>query len=259
MHNLKVVTWNVNSLRVRLDQLFELVKSLQPNLISLQETKISDEEFPFATLKELGYTVVASGQRSYNGVAILSHEKVDDIILDLPGLYDPQRRVLGVMVQGVRVLNVYVPNGEHIFSKKYEYKLDWLKNFDNFLQKELTKHSKIIIMGDFNIAPENIDVFNPKRWENKVLFSEKERKAFKEILQIGFKDCYRLMDTSDKNYTWWDYRFNSYQKNSGLRIDHILASDDLAQFCVECFIDKNPRGWDRPSDHAPVVAEFRFG
>jgi len=254
--NFKIATWNVNSLRVRLPHVLEWIEKAKPDVLALQEIKLTDEYFPSEALQAAGYHAVFSGQKTYNGVAILSREKVDDLIIDFPSLEDPERRILGVMLGDIRILNLYVPNGESVDSAKYQYKLNWLQNLDLFLKAELQKHPNMIVLGDFNIAPEEIDVHNPKRWMNKVLFSELERQAFRDMLQVGFNDCFRLHASNEKAFTWWDYRLKAFERNWGLRIDHILASTALSAQCTSCAIDKQPRSWERPSDHTPVIAEF---
>jgi len=176
----------------------------------------------------------------------------------LPGIDDPQRRVLCATIGKFRILDLYIPNGESIDSDKYQYKLDWLHKLDLFLKHELITQSNMIVLGDFNIAPHDLDVHNPKRWEGHVLCSEKERKAFREMLAVGFEDCFRAVSPEEKAYSWWDYRLNAFQRNWGLRIDHILASKALAPSLASCYIDKLPRTWERPSDHTPVVAEFKL-
>jgi len=215
-----------------------------------------DADFPRAALQEIGYFSVASGQKTYNGVAILSRTKASNILTSLPNLDDPHRRVLGATLDDIRVLNFYVPNGESVTSEKYQYKLNWLRSLYSFLKTELKEYSKIIMLGDFNIAPEEIDVHDPKLWEGQVLFSDKERKAFSEILQLGFTDCFRSLLPAEKAFSWWDYRMNAFKRNMGLRIDHILVNSSFSKNCSKCYIDKIPRSWERPSDHAPVVAEF---
>jgi exodeoxyribonuclease-3 len=248
----------VNSLRVRLPHVQEWLNTAKPDVLALQETKLPDADFPFDAIHEAGYNAVASGQRTYNGVAILSREKVSDIITDIPELDDPQRRVLFATIGDIGVLNIYVPNGESVGSEKYQYKLNWLHKLDLFLKHQLKKHSKIIVLGDFNIAPDEIDVHDPKLWDGQVLFSQPERKAFKDMLAVGFQDCFRMLQPAEKSYSWWDYRMNAFRRNMGLRIDHILASETLAAYCTRCYIDKTPRSLERPSDHAPVVAEFKL-
>lgn len=258
MTSFKIATWNVNSLRVRLPQVLAWLNNVKPDVLALQETKLSNEDFPVDIIQAAGYEVVFSGQRTYNGVALLSRKKALDIVFDLPDFNDPQRRILAAVVGNVRVLNLYVPNGENIVSEKYQYKLDWLKNLDLFLKYEITKHPNLIVLGDFNIAPEEIDVHHPDSWREQILFSQKERQAFRDMLQVGFVDCFRYVNPAEQGFSWWDYRMNAFKRNLGLRIDHILANSMLASSCVKCYIDKNPRGQDRPSDHAPVVAEFNL-
>jgi exodeoxyribonuclease-3 len=253
---LKIASWNVNSLRVRLPQVLEWLASEAPDVLALQETKSPDVDFPLEAIQQAGYQVVFSGQKTYNGVAILSREAVTDVVTAIPELEDPQRRVLAATIGDVRVLNLYIPNGESVGSEKYEYKLNWLHHLDLYLKHELTKYKKMIILGDFNIAPEDMDVHDPKQWEGKVLCSDKERSAFQEMLSLGFKDTFRLHPQEEKQFSWWDYRLNAFKRNMGLRIDLILASDALAPHCARSYIDKSTRTVERPSDHAAVIAEF---
>lgn len=254
----KIATWNVNSLRVRLPHVLTWLATAKPDVLALQETKLQDADFPFAEIEQAGYHVVASGQKTYNGVAVLSRTKITDVITDIPILEDPQRRVLCVTVGNFRILNLYIPNGESVDSDKYQYKLNWLHHLDLFLKQELVKSSKMIILGDFNIAPAQIDVHDPALWEGHVLFSARERQAFQNMLDVGFVDCFRLLHPDEKVFSWWDYRMNAFKRKMGLRIDHILASKSLAASCRDCIVDAEPRGWERPSDHAPVVAEFNL-
>jgi len=256
MSKFNIATWNVNSLRVRLPHVLAWLERVQPDVLALQETKLPDADFPIDAIKNAGYEVVFSGQRTYNGVAILSRSKATDILTDLPELGDPQRRVLAAVIDDIRILDIYIPNGESVGSDKYQYKLNWLEKLDLFLKHELQKHPKLIVLGDFNIAPEDIDVHDPKLWEGKVLFSEPERNAFQAMLKVGFHDCFRKLNHQEKSFSWWDYRMNAFKRNMGMRIDHILASDALISKCHTCYIDKTPRAEERPSDHAPVVAEF---
>lgn len=252
----KIATWNVNSIRVRLPRLLTWLTENKPDVIALQETKIPDADFPVEAIRNAGYEMVFSGQKAYNGVAILSRSKPSEIITDMLELEDPQRRVLAAVVDDVRILNLYIPNGESVGSEKYQYKLNWLSKLDNFLKQELKKHPKLIVLGDFNIAPDEIDVHDVKRWQGKVMFSEPERAAFKDMLQVGFHDCFRELNPADKIFSWWDYRTYGFSQNLGLRIDNILASDALISKCKKCFIDTGLRKEERPSDHAPVVAIF---
>lgn len=256
MSNFKIATWNVNSLRVRLPHVLAWLKDVKPDILAIQETKLQDEDFPVAELHDAGYIVTFSGQRTYNGVAVLKREEPTDVIKDFPGLADPQRRVLGVTIGDVRVLNLYVPNGQSLASEKYQYKLNWLQSLDSYLKTQVGIYEKIIILGDFNIAPEELDVHDPKQWENQVLVSPPERQAFSNILNLGFVDCYRRINPTEQEFSWWDYRMNAFKRQMGLRIDHILASKSLSDSLKNCYIDKIPRAWERPSDHAPVIAEF---
>lgn len=268
---LKIATWNVNSLKVRLPHVLQWLASHQPDVLALQETKLIDPDFPVNEIQQAGYHVWFSGQKTYNGVAILSRTTSVDktieiternqassnnVITDIPGLIDPQRRILGVTVGDVRILNLYVPNGESVGSEKFKYKLNWLHNMRTFLEDELQKYPKMVVLGDFNVAPAPEDVYNPTFLDGQVLFSEQERSALKELFDLGLKDCFRLHPQPEKSFSWWDYRLNAFKRNMGLRIDHILVSQTLASQCAQCYVDKEPRGWERPSDHAPVVAEF---
>jgi exodeoxyribonuclease-3 len=252
----KVATWNVNSLRVRLPHVLDWLATSHPDVLVLQETKLVDADFPVTEIKQAGYHVVFSGQKTYNGVAILSRKVATDIVTDLPELEDYQRRVLAGTIGDIRILNLYIPNGESITSDKYGYKLGWLEKLISFVRAQLKAHPKMIIMGDFNIAPDDRDVHEPTEWAGQVLCSEPERAAFQAVLDLGFQDCFRLYEQSEKTFSWWDYRMNSFKRNRGLRIDHILSSKTLVSQCQSCVIDKVPRGLERPSDHAPVIATF---
>lgn len=256
MSTFKIATWNVNSLRVRLPQVLDWLAQHKPDVLALQELKMPTEDFPMAEIQQAGYHAAVSGQRTYNGVAVLSKISGTDIITDIPELEDHQRRVLCITVGDLRILNLYVPNGESLTSEKYTYKLNWLKHLDAYLKHEIQANPKMIVLGDFNIAPAEMDVHDPEQWQDCVLFSPNERKAFQEMLQVGFVDCFRTLSPEEKAYSWWDYRLNAFKRNLGLRIDHILATKLLAASCLRCSIDKTPRGLERPSDHAPVIAEF---
>lgn len=253
---LKIATWNVNSLRVRLPQVLDWLSENQPDILALQETKVTDDLFPEAAIREAGYHVVFSGQKTYNGMATLSKAPQTEICKDLPTLDHHERRVLVTTNGKLRIWNIYVPNGEAITSDKYQFKLTWLKALKSSLEAELLKHPELIVLGDFNIAPEARDVHDPKAWEGQVLFSEPERAALQQLIDLGLADCFRLKSQAEEAYSWWDYRMNAFKRNRGLRIDHILASKALAKQCQHCLIDKTPRGWERPSDHTPVMAEF---
>ncbi len=254
---LKIATWNVNSLRVRLEQVLDWAHEHDPDILALQETKLQDEDFPLDVLRTAGFEAVYAGQKTYNGVALLSRRPASAVISALPGMDDdPQRRLLAASYGELRVINVYVPNGESVGSEKYRYKLRWLENLATFIEDELRNHSRLVVLGDFNIAPEPRDVHDPALWEGRVLFSAPEREAFARLLATGLCDTFRLFDQEENAFSWWDYRMAAFRRNLGLRIDHILASRELCGRCRDCRIDKAPRGWQRPSDHAPVAASF---
>jgi len=248
----------VNSLRVRLPHVLTWLEKEKPDILALQETKVTDDIFPLTALHEAGYQVVFSGQKTYNGMAILSKQPLTDIEKHIPHFNPEEKRVIGASLNKLRIWNIYVPNGESVQSQKYEYKLGWLQYLRKHLQDELKQHPQLIVLGDFNIAPEDRDVYDPQAWQGQVLFSEPEKKQLRELINLGLKDCFRLLHQDNKSYTWWDYRVNAFKRNMGLRIDHILASEPLAQHCTQCQIDKTPRSWERPSDHTPIVAEFNL-
>ena len=252
----KIATWNVNSLRVRLDHLLDWLKAEIPDVVALQETKTVDENFPVDEIRAAGYRVVFSGQKTYNGVAVLSRGEAGDVVRDLAGLDDPQRRLLAATVDGVRVINVYVPNGQSVDSEKYLYKLDWLEKLRQQIAQELERHPRLVLLGDFNIAPEDRDVHDPEAWRGKVLCSPPEREAYRSLIDAGLVDVFRRFDQPEAEFSWWDYRMNAFRRNLGMRIDLILASGELAARCTACRVDKGPRRLERPSDHTLVVAEF---
>ena len=253
---MKIASWNVNSLRVRLPQLLEWLAAAGPDIVALQETKLQDEQFPQAELLAAGYQAMFSGQKTYNGVAVLTRGPATDVVRDIPGLDDPQRRILALTCDGVRVINLYVPNGESVESDKYRYKLNWLAAVTDFVRGELARHPELVVLGDFNIAPAPLDVHDPAAWEGRVLFSTAEREAFARLLAAGLYDTLRLKRPQEAVYSWWDYRMAAFRRNLGLRIDHILASAPLCARCSDCRVDAAPRAWERPSDHAPVIADF---
>ncbi len=253
---MKIATWNVNSLRVRLPQVLDWLKTEQPDILALQETKTEDKNFPLAEIEAAGYNVIYSGQKTYNGVAILSRIAGSDIVTDIPHLDDHQRRVLCATFGTVRVLNVYIPNGEAVGSEKYSYKLGWLEKLTGYVEAQRALYPQLLLLGDFNIAPESRDVHDPALWEGHVLFSEPERAAFRRLVDLGLCDTFRLFEHAPDQFSWWDYRMAAFRRNMGLRIDHVLASAALRDVCVSCHIDKTPRAWERPSDHAPVISVF---
>ena len=252
---MKLVTWNVNSLKVRLPQVLDWLAEHQPDVLCLQETKLEDVNFPVAEIAAAGYQVLYSGQKTYNGVAILSKTPALDVVTAIPGYADVQKRVLAATFGDVRVIDVYIPNGQSVDSDKYQYKLGWLEALTGWLAEELARHPKLALLGDFNIAPDERDVHDPKAWEGQVLFSQPEREAFRRLVGTGLADSFRLFDQPEKTYSWWDYRMNAFRRNMGLRIDHILLSRALAETCKSCTIDKVARKAERPSDHAPVMVE----
>lgn len=254
---MKLATWNVNSLKVRLPQVLDWLAAHQPDILCLQELKLDDPVFPLAEINEAGYQACYSGQRTYNGVAILSRHTASEVSTGIPGFADEQKRVLGATVNGVRVVCVYIPNGQSLDSDKYQYKLRWLDALLGWLAEELRSHPRLVLLGDYNIAPQDADVYDPKAWEGQVLCSDAERERFERLLALGMKDAFRMFEQPEKSYSWWDYRMNAFRRNLGLRIDHILLSDYLAQRCVACEIDKSTRSLERPSDHAPVVVSIK--
>ena len=254
---MKIATWNVNSLKARLEHVLTWLQDKQPDVLCLQELKMTNENFPLAAINDAGYQVVFSGQKTYNGVAILSRNTLTDIVLDLPNYDDPQRRVLAGTLNDIRIINLYVPNGSSVDSDKYIYKLAWLEKLHDYLQRQLEQYKNLVVLGDFNIAPKNRDVYDPVAWEGQVLVSQPERAALQKLMDLGLVDTFRLFH-QDQQYSWWDYRQAAFRRNMGLRIDHILASTPFATQCIAAEIDKIPRKWERPSDHAPVMAEFNL-
>ena len=250
----RLATWNVNSLKVRLPHLLDWLARVQPDVACLQETKTEDASFPLADLERAGYRVVYSGQKTYNGVAILSRSALAAESRGIPGFADDLKRVIAATVKDVRVICLYAPNGQEPGSEKYAYKLRWYAALTAWLKSILAEHPNVAVLGDLNIAPEPRDVHDPKRWEGKIHFSEPERAAFRAVIDAGLKDALRLFEQPEKQFTWWDYRLNAFQRGWGLRIDHILLSPQLAARCEGCSIDVAPRTLERPSDHAPVVA-----
>lgn len=251
---MKIATWNVNSLKVRLAQVQGWLEENPTEVLCLQETKTEDANFPLLELQQAGYQVVFCGQKTYNGVAIISKLAMTDVQYGLPNFEDLQKRMIAATVNGMRVVCVYIPNGESVGSDKYQYKLAWLAALQAWLKDEMQRYPKLALLGDYNIAPEDRDVHDPVAWAGKVLCSEPERVAFKDMQQLGLRDAFRLFEQPEKTYSWWDYRMMGFRRNHGLRIDHILLSPAVA--CSACSIDKAPRKLERPSDHTPVWAEI---
>jgi exodeoxyribonuclease-3 len=254
---MRLATWNVNSLRVRMPQLLTWLDRNPLDLIALQELKLTDDEFPLAELAAAGWHALSNGQKTYNGVAILSRDATPaDIVRDIPGFDDVQRRVLAATYGDLRVIAVYVPNGQSLGSDKYVYKLKWLEALRTWLERELQAHSQLIVLGDYNIAPEDRDVHDPQLWQGSVHVSEPERAALRALLALGLEDLFRRFEQPPASFSWWDYRAGAFRRNRGLRIDLMLASRSLAERCTGARIDREPRAWERPTDHAPVLATF---
>jgi exodeoxyribonuclease-3 len=253
---MKLATWNVNSLKVRLPHLLDWLAQHAPDVVCLQETKTEDPNFPVPALEAAGYRSAFSGQKTYNGVAIVARAPLADVQTGIPGFDDEQKRVVSATVDGVRVVCAYVPNGQAVGSDKYEYKLRWLRAFAAWLQGELERHPQLVVLGDYNVAPEDRDVHDPALWRGQVLCSDEERAAFRRLLDLGLKDGFRLFEQPEKSFTWWDYRMNQFKRNMGLRIDHILLAPELAARARSGAIHKDVRAQERPSDHAPVVVEL---
>jgi len=251
---MKLATWNVNSLKVRLPHLLQWLATSTPDVVCLQETKQQDADFPHAELLAAGYHSVFSGQKTYNGVAILSRTPISDVRYGIPNFEDEQKRVIAATIDGVRIVCVYIPNGQEVGSDKYEYKLRWLAALHSWLKDELSAYPKLALLGDYNIAPDDRDVHDPLAWIGNILVSPLERAAFQNLLQLGLRDTFRLFEQAEKSFSWWDYRMMAFRRNMGVRIDHILISAALS--CTSCLIDKAPRKLERPSDHTPVLAEI---
>lgn len=248
----KLASWNVNSLKVRLEHVIDWLRKTETDLLALQETKLTDEHFPEAVFQELGYHVVYSGQKTYNGVAVISRYPIKEVQTDIDGFVDEQRRILAVTINDLRLINLYVPNGSEVGSEKYQYKLAWLKEVLAFIEMELQRYPKLAVVGDFNIAPADIDVHDPAEWEGSVMLSAQERQAFETLVDMGLTDSFRHKHPEKATFSWWDYRQASFRRNRGLRIDHILLSHALLNQCEQSDIDVEPRKLQRPSDHAPV-------
>ena len=250
---MKIATWNVNSIKVRLPQLLEWLAAAQPDVVCLQELKAEDAKFPLAEIEQAGYRAAYSGQKTYNGVAILSKAPPENVVPGIPGFADDHKRVLAATISGVRVVCLYCPNGQALGSDKYAYKLRWYEALRGYLASELASHPQLAAAGDYNVAPEDRDVHDPKLWEGQIHVSAPERAAWRAL---GLKDTFRLFEQPEKIFSWWDYRMLAFRRNAGLRIDQILVAEALAKRCTSCGIDKAPRKLERPSDHAPVIAEF---
>ncbi|MDY7578138.1 exodeoxyribonuclease III [Herbaspirillum sp. RTI4] len=251
---MKIATWNVNSLKVRLPQVLQWLETNPVDVLCLQETKMTDDKFPVAEINAAGYQVAFSGQKTYNGVAILSRHPIRDVVKNIPGFEDEQQRVLAATIEGMRIVCAYIPNGQAPDTDKFHYKLRWLDALHDWLKGEQAQHPQLALLGDYNIAPEDRDVYDPAKWVGQNLVSPQERAAFVRLQDLELKDSFRLFEQADKLFSWWDYRQMGFRLNRGMRIDHILLSPPLAARCTGCVIDKLPRKWEQPSDHAPVIA-----
>jgi exodeoxyribonuclease III len=253
---MKLATWNVNSLTVRLPQVLDWLSHNPVDVLALQELKLTDEKFPFEALAQAGYVAQCFGQKTYNGVALLSRTPATEVVRNIPGFDDEMARVITGTVDGVRVVGAYFPNGQEPGSDKFDYKMNWLKGLRLWLREELLKHPKLVLMGDYNITFDDADVWDPVGLADTIHCTEEERYHLRALVALGLTDAFRMFDQPTKSYSWWDYRDFGFRRNRGLRIDHILVSDALKGQIASCYIDKMPRKNERPSDHAPVVLEL---
>jgi exodeoxyribonuclease III len=251
---MQLATWNVNSLAVRLPQVLDWLGQHQPEVVVLQETKLTDDKFPHADFEQAGYAAQWFGQKTYNGVALLSKTPAEDVVRNIPGFADEQARVVAGTVGELRVIGAYFPNGQAPGTDKFEYKMQWMRSLRDWVREELARHPKLVLMGDYNVAPEDRDVYDPIAWAGQIHCTPEEREQFRQLLALGLHDAFRLFEQPPKSWSWWDYRNLAFRKNQGLRIDHILVSEALKASVTACTIDKAPRKNERPSDHAPVVA-----
>jgi exodeoxyribonuclease III len=251
---MKLATWNVNSLKVRLPHVLQWLETNPVDVLCIQETKLTDDKFPQSEIEAAGHHVVFTGQKTYNGVAILSKHKIEDVQKNNPLFEDEQQRIIAATINGVRVVCAYVPNGQAPGTDKFEYKLRWLSALQTWVKAQMAEHPQFALLGDYNIAPDDRDVHDPAAWVGMNLVSPEERSALQGLLDLGLTDSFRLFEQADKSFSWWDYRQLGFRLNKGVRIDHILLSAPLTERCTECVIDRVPRKWEQPSDHAPVIA-----
>lgn len=254
--SIKIASWNVNSIKVRLNQVLDWFETENMDVLAIQETKVTDENFPIQAFQERGLCVLFSGQKTYNGMAMISRNTLKDIVTDIPNLIDPQRRILTATMGEIRIINLYVPNGSMVGSEKYQYKLDWLHKITAYIRSEMSKYEQLVVLGDFNIAPEDIDVHDPAVWAGSVLVSPSERTALNDILKLGLHDVFRQLHPNTQQFSWWDYRAASFRRNRGLRIDLILTTEKLRSRCQSAEINPEPRKHIQPSDHTPVMIEL---
>ena len=254
---MQIATWNVNSLKVRLPQVIDWLQASNCDVLALQELKQDNDNFPLQAFNELGFHCAFNGQKTYNGVALISKHPIHNITMDIPNYNDIQKRVISATINDIRVMCAYVVNGESVGSEKYSYKLEWLNEFHNYIANTLKTNQKLVVLGDFNIAPEDIDVYDPAAFAGQVLCSEPERSAWNNLIDLGLYDSFRLFNQEPRQYSWWDYRNFAFKRKLGLRIDHILISDAVKQLALKCEIDTTPRKNERPSDHTPVVITLK--
>jgi len=256
---MKIATWNVNSIAIRLEQVLDWLETTGTDVLCLQETKTVDGKFPVEAIENAGYKVAFIGQKSYNGVAIISKHGISDVQKNFPDDdADAPKRLIAATIENIRIVNTYIPNGTELWTDKFTFKLDWLQRLRKFFDESCDKNSDVLLCGDFNVAPDERDVWNVGVWQGKLHFSKPERAALHHVKQWGFTDVFRQMNGDEKKFSWWNYREGAFLKNQGLRIDHIWTSKSLAEKCVGCWIDRKPRGAERPSDHTPVIAEFKL-
>ena len=254
---MKIATWNVNSVLARLPQVVKWLEAASPDVLCMQETKCIDERFPADEFSRLGYLSESFGQAAYNGVAILSRVKCEQVSRGMPDDEEgAQSRLLAATVGGIRIVNVYIPNGQAVGADKYYFKLEWLRRLRAFFDSHYQPGERVLLCGDFNVAPEDRDVHDPVLWRGRILFSDPEKEALNRVKQWGFVDAFRMHNSEEKQFSWWDYRAGAFRRNLGLRIDHVWVTEPLAKESASVVIDKEPRRWEKPSDHAPVVAEF---
>lgn len=257
---MKIATWNVNGINSRLSQILDWCESERPDVLCLQESKCVDAKFPHSKLRAIGYPHIEfHGEKAYNGVAIISKHPIEDLQKNFPDdKEDAPRRLIAGTINGIRIVNVYVPHGTKFGSDKFAFKLDWIARLRKYFDTNFDLADWLLLVGDLNVAPHEMDVWNPRYWQDRMHFTKPEREAIHDLKRWGFVDIFRQINDEEKAYSWWSNFHHDFEKNRGLRIDHIWASPDLADNCTDCWIDKKPRGLERPSDHAPVVAEFKL-
>jgi exodeoxyribonuclease III len=253
---MKIATWNINSLTVRLPQVLDWLAANPVDVLALQELKLTDDKFPFEALKNIGYEAAVFGQKTYNGVALLTRAPVTDVVKNIPGFADEQARVIAASIDGLRVVNGYFVNGQEPGSEKFEYKMSWMRGLRDWLREELIQHDKLVLLGDFNIAPEDRDSYDPVGLAETIHHTSEERYQLNALLALGLTDTFRMFEQPEKSFSWWDYRDFGFRRNRGLRIDHILVSNALKPLVQSCVIDATPRKNERPSDHAPVIVDI---